>query len=389
MNKIKISSILLLVFAYLSVYSSATYWNNVKQNPKSVYDISSMTSYPTVLLDNRGLKQELLFDYTSSSINVIASMQGEYGRLGVFIEKNQNDLLTNYINNFTGKTVEPVILGVLAAKRMGPVDLGFILSGFSINDYNNDDLSIYDNINAEFSQITAGPSFAVVLPGNMLAEISPQFSLRTAVYEDYITSIQSSGSFGYAVNGRLMQDISGNLFEIFAVYASQAYPYSITESNQTDSYYNRKDSLNIGFIAYFKTFSYVTSYFGMEYSNTSVFDSLTYYNGSDSKQKITETIMPQVNAGIDVNLNRFVYVQFGVCGKWLRHEEQMSPNLNPVLSESGFDWDYVLGLQLNYNSFNVDIGFQKNIIRLPYIISGKMFDDSSIRFGVSYNGFEY
>lgn len=389
MKIIRISLFFLLVFICIAASASNTYWDNVKQNPDAVYDISSMKTYPTVMLENNGLKQELSFDYSSQNLSFLGSMQGDYGRLGIFIENKNNTILDDYINVFTGRTLSPTVLGAFAAKKMGPVNFGLAIKGFSINDYYNDELSIYDNINAEFSEFTIGPSIAIMLPGELLAEIAPHFTLRTAGYEDYITLISSSSGFGYDINGRIVQSISGNLFEVFAHYSSQAYPYSITESSQTEHNYQRKDSLNVGFVAHFKTFSYITSYLALQYANTSLFDSITYYNGSDSKSMVTNTVLPQLDMGIDVYINKLINMQFGVSGAWNSSEEQVSPNLNPVLTQSDFDVDYVMGVQINYNSFRIDLGFNKNIFKLPYIVTGKTFDDTSFRLGICYNGFEY
>lgn len=385
----RIVSVFSLLFLCVALWASNTYWENVKQNPHVVYDITSMRIFPGVMLEDNGLKQELIFDYNSQELSFMGSMQGDYGRLGIFIDRGENTVLKNQINVFTGRTVNPVILGAFAAKNIGPVNLGFAVRGFSLNDYYNDELSIYDNINAEFTQFTFGPSVSVVLPGELIAEIAPHFTLRSAVYEDYITLIGSNASFGYDINGRLIQHMSGNLFEIFAHYSSQAYPYSITESNQTENYYQRKDSIGIGFLAHFKTFNYITSYMGIQYASTSLFDSITYYNGSDSKSMITNTVLPELDMGIDVYINRLINVQFGVSGAWVTERDEQSPNLNPVLAESDFEIDYVMGLQFNYNSFRIDIGLNKNIFKLPYIVTGKEFDDASFRLGICYNGFEY
>ncbi len=389
MNYKKIFFILFLLSLYLFIVGSGTYWNTLNQNPFSIYDISSITVYPTVMLDDVGLKQEIVFDYSSDYVNFIGSIQGEYGRIGLFIYKSEDNYLQSYLQQFTNRIIDPIIIGTFAGKKIGKVNIAIGAKGFMVKDYTVDDLSVYDNINADFSQIQLNPSFSVQLPGNIIAEISPEIILRSGNYEDYIKTVESENNIGYSVNGRVIQNISGNNIQVFAHYSSQPCSYILTENDQTDNYFSKKDSLEIGLLLCLETFNYINSYVGINYVNTVLFDSLRYYNGSDSKNRQTVTIFPETNFGFDVFINRHISLQFGVKGQWINSIEELSPSLNPQKNETSFSWDYLLGTRLKYNNFIIDFGFGKNILSIPFILSGNTLADSEIRFGVSYNGFEY
>jgi len=69
--------------------------------------------------------------------------------------------------------------------------------------------------------------------------------------------------------------------------------------------------------------------------------------------------------------------------------DDLSPNLNPSIKSSSFDYDGKIGFTFKVENLKISLDFSKNLINIPFIISGKEINNISLNFGLSYSGFEY
>jgi len=389
MKRILVSGILLLVLTVYIFPSSSVYWHTAGQNPDQVYDIQSIPAFPSTKINDSGLSQTIIFDYIGNDLDVFGCLEGEQGRIGFIIDKNSDQMLIDYIEDITGKQINPVEFGILGAKKMDAVNLGMLISGMYINEYNHDDLTIYNNSDTDISRVNIQPSVSLLLPGDVIFEISPVLTVGSALYEDNIVSRQSTTNIAYSINSRIVQNLSGNIFQLSVLYNSKPLSYSQTVNENTDEYENKKDSLNIGISSRIETFNYINTYFSFNYIKSDLYNNIVYSSGSQSESKTTSIVLPEVSLGFNVYINRHIELIFGTKGQWIDTVNELAPQMNPDVSTSSFNTEYRFGVRIVYNNFKCDIGLNKRHIALPFFIGGNTLTDNTFNVGVSYNGFEY
>ncbi len=382
--------IFLILFLFIILINgSIISWNILNQDPFQVYSLSSVYTYPSVLLDNSGLKQEILFDYYSNT-NFYGSLQGEYGKIGVFIIYDKDTLLNNLIFDILSKNIEPVKLGILLAKKNDKMGFGIRLLGYNLTNSYIDLNSISNTVDEKLMTMEINPSVSLYISQKIIIEMSPNIIIRDCQYEDYNIINKVEDKISYQISGRIINFINNNTIIVYANYSSKPYSYSETSKSTdlSENYLVKNDSLKIGLLTQFEEFNYIKSYFGINFEKIDLSTNIEYSNGSIVEEKYNRAVLPSINSGLKFYINDNFEFNAGIAASWIK-ENNKSGLLLIEQTNSSFDLNYNFGFDLLYNDLKIDFGFSKNIIQIPYFITGEALNNIEIQFGISYSGFEF
>ncbi len=387
----KLFIIFLNVLIVISIYGSITKWNTLKQDPFQIYSLTSLYNYSSAMMDDDGLNEEIIFDYISNNIYFYGSLQGTYGKIGVYFINVEDTMYENLLMNTLGKIYPFYQYGIILGKKSKNINIAIDLGGFSIDNSYTDLNSSYSDITSKVSLIKIHPSVSIFFSNNVEMDIAPEFNIQDVVYEDYRIINEKYGKLSYNISGRIINFVNDNKFVLYTYYSKKSYSYDeiVKSPEMTDRYENYDDSLKIGFIAQIESFNYIKSYFDLHYIKTDYSNIITYSNSASDETKKTITKFPSFSSGFNIYVFKNVYFNTGIETCIEKTDTKSGLELNEETINSSFNFDYMFGVSLDYNDFQMNIGFTKNIIQLPYIISGNQMNNVDISFGLSYKGFEF
>lgn len=387
--KKKLSFAFIILLALSINASSLTHWKVLKQDPNQIYDIASVFSYPSTLINDEALNQEVLFDYSKNTLTATGIFQSEFGRFGFLIERGIDTVLTNHITEFIGSAQTPVEFGAIIGKKIKNVNIGFKISAFTLEDNYTDENSIVQSTSASYSRISLNPALSVFFTDKIILEASPEFMILNGQYSDHQAELATNRNLAYGVNARFVQAVSGNYFSLCAFYGSKPYSSEYNAGATSEEYRTINDSLKVGFVADIRSFNYINTIIGINYASSRYKYTTVYTNGSEENAGYSKNVFPEIAMGFNLYVNRHLDLNLGVNGRWITVINELYPALNPVTTATAFEWDYNLGMSLFYNDFTFELGFSKEISALPYIVTGNALNNLDISVGVSYSGFEY
>ncbi|MEJ5172072.1 MAG: hypothetical protein WHU10_13885, partial [Fimbriimonadales bacterium] len=131
------------------------------------------------------------------------------------------------------------------------------------------------------------------------------------------------------------------------------------------------------------------TYISGEYKKVVYNSKTTYLSSAEINSRKTFTYFPKVSMGSNFYITQFLDLNVGFSGAFKSVIEDLSPNLNPSLKNSNFEYDGKIGLTFKFENLKISLDFSKNLINIPFIISGKEIENISMNLGLSYSGFEF
>ncbi len=390
-GKMKKTVFILLFFVFLTLNSSLTEWATLQNSPFISKDPISFTKFTTSNLETEIFKSNLSFDFYNGGIFSYCFFENQTGRLGFGIEYYDDSLRDNFIFKNLNKSVKPVNYSIFFAKNFEKINAGGNLKFYYFDEYYNDLDSPFSNTKISFSDIKLSPSLSFLLIDGLDIDITGNLTFISVGSENLSNIVKSSNPFGYGVDFRIKQNINENFVGILFNYKNKIFGYQVIESGNVsgDVYLDKVDTLSVLIFSGIESFNYHNTYISGEYKKITYHSRTIYFSAAEVNSKKTVTYFPKISIGSNFYLTQFLDLNVGFTGYLKNIIDDLSPNLNPSIKSSSFDYDGKIGFTFKVENLKISLDFSKNLINIPFIISGKEINNISLNFGLSYSGFEY
>ncbi len=376
---------------FFLLYSSLTEFYTLQ----SPYLISSdpivLTTFPSSNLEYELFKSNLSFDFLNGGIFSYGFFENKTGRVGVGVEVFSDSIENEFITTIFDKSIKPVKFSGYFAKNFNRINAGISFKFFSINESYTDEESPFSNTKKELSSYELSPSFTIDFSENLKFDLSPEISILNVSSENLSNSVKSENPFGFGLKFRMKQYFYENFIGILFNFKSKSYAYQIIESGnfKGDIYNNGVDTLSVLFFVGLESFNYHSSYITGEYKKISYLNLIKYETGVEVISIDEINIFPKITIGTNFYLTNHFDLNVGFSGSYVVKNQKYPERLNPIVKTAYFDYDGRLGIMFKVENLKISLDFSKNLVNIPFIISGKTVDNISVNFGLSYFGYEY
>ncbi|HAF07628.1 MAG: hypothetical protein XD76_1224 [candidate division TA06 bacterium 32_111] len=382
---------ILLFFLFLLLNSSLTEWATLQNSPFISKDPISFTKFTTSNLETEIFKSNLSFDFYNGSIFSYCFFENQIGRLGFGVEYYEDSLRDKFISTNLNKSVKPVNYSLFFAKNFDRINAGGGVKFYYFDEYYNDLNSPFSNTKISFSDIKFSPSLSFLLINDLDIDVTGNLTFLSVGSENLSNIVKTSNPFGYGVDLRIKQNFIENFVGFLLNYKNKTFGYQVIEIGNVsgDVYLDEVDTLNLTIFAGIESFNYHSTYISGEYQKITYHSRTIYFSSAEVNSKKTVTYFPKFSIGSNFYLTNFLDLNVGFTGYLKDVVDYLSPELNPSIKNSNFYYDGKIGFTFKVENLKISLDFSKNLINIPFIISGKEIDNISVNFGLSYSGYEY
>ncbi|MEO0280848.1 MAG: hypothetical protein ABIN05_00685 [candidate division WOR-3 bacterium] len=382
---------ILLFLVFLTLNSSLTEWATLQISPLISKDPITFSKFITTDLQTEIFKSNLSFDFYNGGIFSYCFFENQTGRIGFGIEFYSDSLRDKFIFTNFNKIIKPVNYSLFFAKNFDRINAGTGFTFFYFDENYTDINSPFSNTKISLSDFKISPSLSFLFFDGIDIDLAGNISLISISSEKLSTITKTSNPFGYGADLRIKQKFNENFIGILFTYKNKSFGYQEIESGNVsgDVYIDRVDTLLFNIFAGIESFNYHNTYISGEYKKVVYHSKTIYFSSAEINSRKTFTYFPKVSIGSNFYITQSLDLNVGFSGSFNNVVEDFSPNLNPSIKNSNFNYDGKIGLTFKFENLKISLDFSKNLINIPFIISGKEIENISMNFGLSYSGFEF